>query len=152
MIGGNCGFTLAPLEARDADYTRRMMAKVEGMPLAALEAGLPWDWGSFGEYLARLDGQHRRERRLPGRALRAAPQRDGRRLRSGKTATPEQVEQMVRLLRESLAAGGLGFSTSLAFTHSDGDDAAGALALGRSRVEVLRWRARCASTRARRSS
>ena len=28
----------------DADYTRRMMAKVEGMPLAALEQGVDWSW------------------------------------------------------------------------------------------------------------
>src|SRR3954447_8823529 len=44
VIGGNCGFTLAPLHERDAEYTRRMMAKVEGMPIAALESGVPWDW------------------------------------------------------------------------------------------------------------
>src|SRR6478609_9625104 len=56
VIGGNCGFTLAPLHAADADYLRRMMAKVEGMPLAALEQGVDWDWETFGEYLDRLDG------------------------------------------------------------------------------------------------
>jgi N-acyl-D-aspartate/D-glutamate deacylase len=49
VIGGNCGFTLAPLRNRDADYTRRMMAQVEGMPLAALTEGVPWEWDTFGD-------------------------------------------------------------------------------------------------------
>src|SRR5687768_12624498 len=57
IIGGNCGFTLAPVKAHDADYLRRMMAKVEGMPLAALETGIDWSWESFGEYLGLLDGK-----------------------------------------------------------------------------------------------
>ena len=56
VIGGNCSFSLAPLRDADADYTRRMMAKVEGMPLAALEQGVPWTWETFGDYLAALDG------------------------------------------------------------------------------------------------
>src|SRR4051794_22668860 len=56
VLGGNCGFTLAPLHAEDADYLRRMMAKVEGMPLAALEQGVEWSWESFAEYLDRLEG------------------------------------------------------------------------------------------------
>jgi N-acyl-D-aspartate/D-glutamate deacylase len=121
VIAGNCGFTLAPLVARDADYTRRMMARVEGMPLAALEAGLPWDWSSFGEYLARLEG------RIGVNAAfmvgHCALRRSVMGADSvGKTASRAQVEAMVQLLRESLAAGGLGFSTSLAFTHSDGDN------------------------------
>ena len=30
---------------------RKMMAKVEGMPLPALETGVPWSWRSFGDYL-----------------------------------------------------------------------------------------------------
>ena len=47
VAGGNCGFTLAPLNParpEDADYTRRMMSKVEGMSLVALEEGAPWTW------------------------------------------------------------------------------------------------------------
>src|SRR5881296_1905291 len=54
MIAGNCGFTLAPVDPADADYLRRMMAKVEGMPLPALETGVPWSWRSFADYLGAL--------------------------------------------------------------------------------------------------
>jgi len=56
IVGGNCGFSLAPLQERDADYTRRMMAAVEGMPLEALEEGIDWNWNSFADYLGRLEG------------------------------------------------------------------------------------------------
>ena len=52
IMAGNCGFTLAPLNPEDADYLRRMMAQVEGMPLKTLETGLAWDWRTFGDYLA----------------------------------------------------------------------------------------------------
>src|SRR5215218_472195 len=120
IIGGNCGFTLAPLAPGDADYLRRMMAKVEGMPLVALETGVDWAWESFGDYLDRLDGSlgvnaafmvgHcALRRKVMGTAA------------VGNEATPEQVEEMVALLHESIEAGGLGFSTTLARTHSDGD-------------------------------
>ncbi|HXY28325.1 MAG TPA: amidohydrolase family protein, partial [Acidimicrobiales bacterium] len=120
VIGGNCGFTLAPLEPRDADYIRRMMAKVEGMPLAALEQGVPWNWSTFAEYLDALDGRlgvnagflvgHCALRRTVMGAARGE-----------EVATDEEIAAMRALLAESLAAGGLGFSSSQSRTHSDGE-------------------------------
>jgi N-acyl-D-aspartate/D-glutamate deacylase len=120
VIAGNCGFTLAPLTPGDGDYTRRMMAKVEGMPLLALEEGIDWDWSSFPEYLDRLEGNlGLNVGLLVGHcALR-------RRVMGAESvereASAEEVEAMRSLLAESIEAGGLGFSTTLARTHSDGD-------------------------------
>ena len=102
VIGGNCGFTLAPINAEDADYIRQMMAKVEGMPLAALENGVPWNWSSFAEYLDALDGRLGRQRRLPGGPLRAAPQGHGRRAGRGGGHRRARSRPCARLLAESL--------------------------------------------------
>ena len=120
VVGGNCGFSIAPLVPADADYLRRMMSVVEGMPIEALEQGIDWSWESFGDFLNRLDGSLGVNAAfMVGHcALRRAVMGADA---VGKEATPKQLEAMVTLLRESLAAGGLGFSTSLSFTHKDGD-------------------------------
>ena len=120
VIGGNCGFTIAPIKPEDADYMRRLLARVEGMPLGALENGIEWNWRTFGEYLERLDGNlgvnagflvgHCAVRRFV-----MGPES------VGNEASPEQIKAMQELLAESLEAGGLGFSTTLSSTHSDGD-------------------------------
>ncbi|MEV5874297.1 D-aminoacylase [Streptomyces sp. NPDC052101] len=123
VAGGNCGFTLAPLNPsrpEDADYTRRMMSKVEGMSLVALEEGAPWSWHSFGEYLDALDG------RIAVNAGFMVGHCALRRHVMGPAAvggqpTDEQLAQIVRLLHEAMDAGAWGLSTTQSGTHSDGD-------------------------------
>ena len=119
VVGGNCGFTIAPLAASEADYLMRMLSRVEGMPLESLAAGVPWDWQTFGEYLDRLDGTLAVNAGfLVGHsALRRVAMGD----RSHEPATEGDIAAMRRTLGESLAAGGLGFSSSQAPTHNDGD-------------------------------
>ena len=58
VIAGNCGFTLAPLRPGpdEADYLQRMMSRVEGMPLPALQQ-VDWSWETFEEYLDLLEGK-----------------------------------------------------------------------------------------------
>ena len=120
VIGGNCGFTIAPIGAGDGDYIRRMMAVVEGMPLEALEKGLDWGWRGFGDWLDRFDGNLAVNAGfLVGHcALRRTVM--GERA-VGHAASAGEVEQMKALLRASLSVGGLGLSTTRSFTHSDGD-------------------------------
>jgi len=48
VVGGNCGFSIAPLAPEASDYLMRMLSRVEGMPLASLQEGVPWDWTTFG--------------------------------------------------------------------------------------------------------
>ena len=120
VVGGNCGFTIAPLAASEADYLMRMLSRVEGMPLESLAAGVPWDWQTFGEYLDRLDGTLAVNAGfLVGHsAIRRVVMGDAA---VGNAATGDQIDAMTKLLGESIAAGGLGFSSSQAKTHNDGN-------------------------------
>ncbi len=122
VIAGNCSFALAPLRAQDADYTRRMMARVEGMPLQALEEGVPWSWESFGEYLDALEG------RIAVNAGFIAGHSALRRYVLGadanrRAASPHELERLSLILDEALAAGALGLSFDISDSHMDADGA-----------------------------
>ena len=120
VVGGNCGFSIAPLTPEAGPYLMKMLSRVEGMPLESLEKGVPWDWRSFGEYLDKLENKlsinagfmvgHSAIRRavMGERAI-------------GHEATPAELAKMVTLLRDSLSEGGLGFSSTISSTHNDYD-------------------------------
>ena len=118
VISGNCGFTIAPLEPEHGDYMMRMLARVEGMPLASLQQGVPWNWRTFGEYLDAIDGSL-----MPNAGFlvgHSALRRTVMGERSvGEFSSDDELTAMKELLAESIAAGGLGFSSSWAKTHND---------------------------------
>ncbi len=117
VIGGNCGFTLAPMEDEAAEYLIELLARVEGMPISALRAGVDIRWRSFGEYLNSIDGH------VAVNAGFLVGHSTVRRLVLGddwrRTATDLEIDAMSRLIDDSLAAGALGFSSSWSETHND---------------------------------
>jgi N-acyl-D-aspartate/D-glutamate deacylase len=120
VIGGNCGFTIAPLGPEHSDYLLNMLARVEGMSTAALAAGVPWDWTSFGDYLDRIDGT------LAPNAGFLVGHSTIRRVVMGERATQgpataEDLAAMEQLLAASLQSGALGLSSSWAQTHNDAE-------------------------------
>jgi N-acyl-D-aspartate/D-glutamate deacylase len=119
-IAGNCGFSIAPLSREAAPYLLRMLARVEGMPETSLREGVPWDWESFGDYLARLEGRvginmgfmcgHSALRRVV-----MGPRS------TQECATDDDLERMKALLAQSLGAGAMGFSSTTSPTHNDAE-------------------------------
>ncbi len=136
VLGGNCGFSLAPAGPEHAGYLARMMARVEGMPLEVLSR-LDWDWTSFGDWLGRLEGGVGVNAGfLVGHStLRRAVMGESA---VGTEASPDQVGAMMALLHRCLEEGALGLSTSQAQTHHDGEgEPVPSRSAGRGELEAL---------------
>ncbi len=118
VIGGNCGFTIAPMGPNDVDYLIPMLARVEGMPERSLRAGFEVTWSSFGEWLDRLEHNVGVNAGfLAGHsAIRRVVMGDDA---VGQVATSAQLDAMVALLHDCLAAGALGLSTTRGQAHND---------------------------------
>jgi N-acyl-D-aspartate/D-glutamate deacylase len=138
VVMGNCGVGFAPVRAGDHERLIQLMEGVEDIPGAALHEGITWEWESFDEYLGALD---RRARDVdvcalvPHGAVRLFVM--GERGAARVAATPAEIAEMGRLVRDGVAAGAFGFSTSRTLNHrtSSGDrtptfGAAGAELLG----------------------
>ena len=121
VVAGNCGFTIAPTRADDRDLIARTMEKVEDMDPATLNAGIPWDFESFGEYLRAV------ERR--GTTLNFASYIGHTALRIyvmgheavGRVATDEEIDRMATIVRDAMNDGAAGFASSFAVTHRGAD-------------------------------
>jgi N-acyl-D-aspartate/D-glutamate deacylase len=122
VVMGNCGLTLAPCRDEHRDTLLRLLAFVEGMPLDTLRAAIPWEWRTFGEFLAAL------ERRGTAVNVGAFVGHSSIRLdvlgadAVERPATAEECRAMVGEVRDAMVAGALGWSTSRSPTHFFADD------------------------------
>ena len=117
VVAGNCGFAIAPTRPEYRDTIVHTLENVEDMDPATLVAGITWDFETFPEY---LDSVQRRGTALNftayvgHSALRLYVMGDAAYERA---ATADEIERMCDLVREAIAAGAAGFSTSFSYAH-----------------------------------
>jgi N-acyl-D-amino-acid deacylase len=111
LVIGNCGFGFAPVKSGDRDRAMQMMTRTEQIPYEAMQAGMPWRWETFPEWMDNLE-------RLPkgvncASFLPLSPLMVyvmGLEAARSRPATPTEQKEMQRLLNEAMDAGACGFS------------------------------------------
>ncbi|MEX0940968.1 MAG: amidohydrolase family protein [Pseudomonadales bacterium] len=120
VVMGNCGVGFAPVRPGDEKFLIELMEGVEDIPGSALAEGINWQWETFPEYLDALETLPRTldvATQVPHGAVRAYVM--GKRCNSDEDPTTEEIDQMANLVREGVAAGALGFSSSRTLLHKD---------------------------------
>jgi len=122
VVMGNCGFTLAPCREAEADLVFRNLERAEDISRDAMLAGIKWRWESFPEYLDVLES-------LP-KGINYAGYMGHCALRTyvmGQRAFTDQASEdelakMAHLVKEAVAAGAHGFSTTRSVSHETSDN------------------------------
>ncbi|MEE4359992.1 MAG: amidohydrolase family protein [Pseudomonadales bacterium] len=121
VVMGNCGVGFAPVRPGEQDFLIELMEGVEDIPGSALAEGIDWQWESFPEYLDALERMPRAidvGTQVPHGAVRAYVM--GKRCNTqDDVPTDAELVEMQRLVREGMAAGALGFSSSRTLLHKD---------------------------------
>jgi N-acyl-D-aspartate/D-glutamate deacylase len=112
VVMGNCGLTLTPCKPESRDALIGTFVRVEAMPRESLQAGIPWEWTTHGEYLQAL------ERKPLGLNVAtlighcAVRQYAMGEASVEREANESEVAEMEGLVRQGMAAGAFGFSTN----------------------------------------
>jgi N-acyl-D-aspartate/D-glutamate deacylase len=119
-VMGNCGVGFAPVRPDQHDFLIELMEGVEDIPGSALAEGIEWKWERFPEYLDALEAMPRAidvGTQVPHGAVRAYVL--GARCNTDYVPNEAEIAEMAELVREGVAAGALGFSTSRTLLHRD---------------------------------
>ena len=122
VVMGNCGFTLAPCREAEIDFVFRNLERAEDISRDAMLAGIEWRWETYPEFMDVLDT-------LP-KGINYAGYIGHSALRTHvmgerafeQEASEDDLCEMARQVREAVAAGALGFSTSRSPSHRTSDD------------------------------
>ncbi|MBO2457991.1 N-acyl-D-amino-acid deacylase family protein [Actinomadura violacea] len=130
-VMGNCGVGFAPARTDRHDWLIGLMEGVEDIPGSALAEGITWEWESFPQFLDALERTPRTMdlgTQVPHGAVRAYVM--GERGARNEPATAEDIAAMKAIVKEGVAAGALGFSTSRTLAHRaiDGEPVPGTFA------------------------
>jgi N-acyl-D-aspartate/D-glutamate deacylase len=117
VVTGNCGLTLAPCKPESRDALIGTFVRVEAMPRASLEAGIPWQWTTQDEYLNALERQPLglNVATLIGHC--AVRQHAMGEASVEREANDSEIAAMEELVRLGMAAGAFGFSTNSNQSH-----------------------------------
>ena len=118
VLMGNCGVGFAPVRSDHHEMLISLMEGVEDIPEVVMNAGLPWTWSSFPDYLDTLAARQYDvdvATQVPHAALRVFVM--GERGANREEATAEDRIEMARLARDGVLAGAFGFSTSRLLQH-----------------------------------
>ncbi len=121
VVMGNCGFTIAPCREGDRETLMQLLLFVEGMPIETLRAGIAWGWEDFAGYLGALERQGAAPNVAAFIGHSAVRYSVMGRAAVERAATAEERERMAAVVRDAIAAGAIGWSTSLSPTHFFGD-------------------------------
>ena len=118
VVAGNCGFTIAPCRPEHRELIGKTLQHVEDMNLATLQAGIPWDFETFPEYLdsvARHGHALNYGAYIGHTAVRLFVMGDAGYERE---ATDDELAAMAAVVRDGLLAGAVGFASTSAPTHN----------------------------------
>lgn len=120
VLIGNCGVGFAPVSEKNRSYIAKLMEAVEDIAAEAILDGLPWDWTSYGEYLDSIQALKPALNvvGLAGHSSIRLEAMGDKSMDEGVQPDDRELEHITQMVRESVAEGAVGFSTSRFLPHT----------------------------------